>query len=127
MFGFLNCGDSAYTKVIADASPATLYPIIERKVVLGVSSIQTSGEVITCWMYLNSSISVSIILRCLQTRTITSTGSRVSGRRCPAGYVPIPDREAKRHMRKSYGVPKEHSGLFLKEHKYRFNNPKPQA
>ena len=78
-------------------------------------------------MYLNSSISVSIILNCLQTREITSTGSTISGRRCPAGYVHIPDREAKRHMRKFSGVPNEHFGLFLKECEWRFNNPKPQA
>jgi len=35
MFGFLKHGDRAYTKDIADASPATLYPIIVCKVVLG--------------------------------------------------------------------------------------------
>jgi transposase len=35
--------------------------------------------------------------------------------------------QAKRHMRKSNGVPKEHFGLFLKECEWRFNNPKPQA
>ena len=58
-------------------------------------------------------------------RKITSTGSTISGRRCPAGYVHIPDREAKRHMRKFNGVPKEHFGLFLKECEWRFNNPKP--
>ena len=33
MFGFLKRGDRVYTKVIADASSATLHPIIERKVV----------------------------------------------------------------------------------------------
>ena len=35
--------------------------------------------------------------------------------------------QAKRHMRKFNGVPKEHFGLFLKEYEWRFNNPKPQA
>jgi len=90
-------------------------PLLSANYCQIVSSIQTAGEVITCWMYLNSSISVSIILRCLQTRKITPTGSRISGRRCPAGYVHIPDREAKHHMRKFNGVPKEHFGLFLKE------------
>ena len=61
VFGFLKSEGKVFTKVIADASPAILYPIIERKVVLGsiVYSIQTSVEVITCWMYLNSSISLS--------------------------------------------------------------------
>ena len=57
-----------YTEVIAVAKSTTLHPIIERKVVQTVSSIQTAGGVITCRMYLNSRISVSIILNCLQTR-----------------------------------------------------------
>tara|TARA_B110000046_G_scaffold125824_1_gene132335 strand:- start:55 stop:303 length:249 start_codon:yes stop_codon:yes gene_type:complete len=35
--------------------------------------------------------------------------------------------QAKRHMRKFNGVPKEHFRLFLKECEWRFNNPKPQA
>jgi transposase len=35
--------------------------------------------------------------------------------------------QVKRHMRKFYGVPKEHFGLFLKECEWRFNNPKLQA
>ena len=35
--------------------------------------------------------------------------------------------QAKRHIRKFNGVPKEHLGLFLKECERRFNNPKPQA
>ena len=32
MFELLKCGGKVYTKVKADASSATLYPIIERKV-----------------------------------------------------------------------------------------------
>ena len=35
VFGLLRRGGKVYTKVIADASSATLYPIIERKVVPG--------------------------------------------------------------------------------------------
>jgi len=35
--------------------------------------------------------------------------------------------QAKRHMRKYNGVPKEHFPLFLKECEWRFNNPKPQT
>jgi transposase len=33
--------------------------------------------------------------------------------------------QAKRHMRKFNGVPKEHFGLFLKECEWRFNNSDP--
>ena len=35
--------------------------------------------------------------------------------------------QAKRHVCKFNGVPKEHFGLFLKEREWRFNNPKTQA
>ncbi len=35
--------------------------------------------------------------------------------------------QAKRHMRKFNGVPKEHFPLFLKECEWRFNNPDPRA
>jgi transposase len=35
--------------------------------------------------------------------------------------------QAKRHMRKFNGVPKEHFPLFLKECEWRFNNPDPKA
>jgi len=34
--------------------------------------------------------------------------------------------QAKRHMRKFNGVPREHFPLFLKECEWRFNNPNPQ-
>lgn len=35
--------------------------------------------------------------------------------------------QAKRHMRKFNGVPKEHFGLFLKECEWRFNNSDPAS
>ena len=35
--------------------------------------------------------------------------------------------QAKRHMRKFNGVPKEHFGLFLKECEWRVNNSNPQS
>ena len=89
VIGLLKCGGKVYTKVKADASSATLYPIIERKVVPTVSSIKTAGEVIKCWMYLNSSISVSIILNCLQTRKITSTGLVISSHKPSAISVSL--------------------------------------
>ena len=54
-----------------------------------VSSIKTAGEVVTNWMYRNSSISVSIILNGLQTRKITSTGLRISARRPSAIYASL--------------------------------------
>jgi len=35
--------------------------------------------------------------------------------------------QAKRHMRKFNGVPKEHFGLYLKECEWRFNNCEPKS
>ncbi|PLV64676.1 transposase, partial [Brachyspira pilosicoli SP16] len=32
--------------------------------------------------------------------------------------------QAKRHLRKFNGIPKEHFHLFIKECQFRFNNPK---
>lgn len=34
--------------------------------------------------------------------------------------------QAKRHLRKCNGIPKQHFHLFLKECEWRFNNPKPK-
>ena len=125
--GLLKLGGKVYTKVIADASSATLHPIIVRKVV--PDSIVYSD----CWRGYNVlDASEFKHLRINHSKLFVDkknhiNGTEISGRRCPAGYVHIPDRVAKGHMRKFNGVPKEHFGLFLKECELRFNNPKPQA
>jgi len=102
-------------------------PLLSVKLCQTVSSIQTAGagyNVLNVSKFKHFRINHS---KLFAARKITSTGSSISGRRCPAGYAHIPDREVKPHMRKLNGVPKEHFGLFLKECKWRFNNPKPQA
>ena len=80
-FSLLKHGGKVYTKVTADALSATLYLIIERRVV--PDSIVYSD----CWRGYNV-LDVSefkhfhiIILNYLQTSKITSTGSRISARR----------------------------------------------
>ena len=78
VFWFLKRGGKVFTKVISDAWSETL---LSAKLCQTVSSIQAVGEVTTCWMYLHSSISVSIIPNRLQTRKITSTGSTISARK----------------------------------------------
>jgi transposase-like protein len=65
-------------------------------------------------MYMNASISVSIILNGLQTRNYINGIENFCS-------------QVKPHMSKFNGVPKEDFGLFLKECERRFNNPKPQA
>ena len=78
VFGLLKRGGKVYTKVIADASSATLYPIIERKVV--PDSIVYSD----CWRGYNV-LDVSAFkhfrINSLQTRQTTSMESRTFGTR----------------------------------------------
>ena len=81
VFGLLKRGGKVYTKIIPDASSATLYPIIEKKWCLTVLSILIVGEATTCWMYLTSSILGSIIPNSLLTRRIISTALRIFGTR----------------------------------------------
>jgi hypothetical protein len=76
VFGLLKRRDKVCTKVILDASSATLYPIIERKSCLIVSCIQIAEEAITCWMHQSLCTSVSTIPNYLQTRPITSMALR---------------------------------------------------
>jgi transposase len=81
VFGLLKRGGRVYTKIIPDASSATLYPIIERKVVRTVSSIRTLGRATTCWMYRLSSTVASIIRSYSLTSRTTLTSLRTSGTR----------------------------------------------
>ena len=86
VFGLLKRGGKVYTKIIPDASGATLIPIIKRKVV--PDSIVYSD----CWRGYNVldvsdfTTSASTILSSLQTATITSMASRISGTK-PSGRV----------------------------------------
>ena len=81
VFGLLNRGGKVYTKIIPDASGATLIPIIKRKVT--PDSIVYSD----CWRGYNvldcriSITFVSTIPSCLPTVTTTSMASRISGTR----------------------------------------------
>ena len=115
MFGFLKRVGKVYTKVIADASSATLYLIIERKVV--PDSIVYSD----CWRGYNVlDVSEFKHFRINHFKLFADKKDHING-------IENFWSQAKRHMRKFNGVPKEHCGLFLKECEWRFNNPNPQA
>ena len=114
VFGLLKHGGKVYTKIIADASSATLFPIIEHKVV--PDSIVYSD----CWRGYNVlDVSAFKHYRINHSKLFADKHSHING-------IENFWNQAKRHLRKFNGVPKEHFWLFLKECEWRFNNPKPQ-
>ena len=126
VFGLLKRGGKVYTKIIPDASSATLFPIIERKVV--PDSIVYSD----CWRGYNVlDVSEFKHFRINHSKFFADKQNHING--IENFWNPLPGRVclharegAKRHLRKFNGVPKEHFGLFLKECEWRFNNPRPQ-
>ena len=113
VFGLLKRGGKVYTKIIPDASSATLYPIIERKVV--PDSIVYSD----CWRGYNVlDVSDFKHFRINHSKLFADEKNHING-------IENFWNQAKRHMRKFNGVPKENFGLFLKECEWRFNNSDP--
>ena len=114
VFGLLKRGGKVYTKVIQDASSATLIPIIERKVI--PDSIVYSD----CWTGYNAlDTSDFKHFRINHSELFAKQKNHING-------IENFWNQAKRHMRKFNGVPKAHFTLFLKECEWRFNNPKPK-
>ena len=114
VFGLLKRGGKVYTKIITDARAATLIPIIEEKVV--PDSIVYSDS----WKgYDVLDVSDFKHLRINHTQLFADKRNHING-------IENFWNQAKRHLRKFNGVPKEHFPLSLKECEWRFNNPKPQ-
>ena len=115
VFGLLKRGGKVYTKIIPDASGTTLIPIIEKKVI--PDSIVYSD----CWKGYNVlDVSDFKHYRINHSKLFANRQNHING-------IENFWNQAKRHMRKFNGVPRENFGLFLKECEWRFNNPKPQA
>lgn len=115
VFGLLKRGGRVYTKIIPDASSATLVPIIERKVL--PDSIVYSD----CWTGYNAlDVSDFKHYRINHSKLFAEKRNHING-------IENFWNQAKRHMRKFNGVPKEHFGVFLKECEWRFNNPDPKS
>ena len=114
VFGLLKRGGRVYTKIIPDASGKTLVPIIERKV-FPDSIVYTD-----CWKGYNAlDVSEFKHYRINHSELFADRKNHING-------IENFWNQAKRHMRKFNGVPKEHFGVFLKECEWRFNNPDPQ-
>jgi transposase len=115
VFGLLKRGGRVYTKIIPDASSATLIPIIERKVI--PDSIVYSD----CWRGYNVlDVSDFKHYRINHSKLFADRQNHING-------IENFWNQAKRHMRKFNGVPKGNFGLFLKECEWRFNNPHPRS
>ena len=114
VFGLLKRGGRVYTKIIPDAKSTTLLPLIEQKVV--PDSIVYSD----CWPGYNAlDVADFKHFRINHSKQFADKKNHING-------IENFWNQAKRHMRKFNGVPKEHFPLFLKECEWRFNNPNPK-
>ena len=115
VFGLLKRGGKLYTAMIPNARTAPLMPIMERTI-LPDSIVYTDGF---------SSYDALDVSDFHQVRINHS--ERFADQRNHINGIENFWNQAKRHMRKFNGIPKEHFPLFLKECEWRFNNPKPKA
>ena len=114
VFGLLKRGGRVYTKIIPDARSKTLMPIIKRKVV--PDSIVYSDS----WKGYNAlDVSDFKHFRINHSKLFADKQNHING-------IENFWNQAKRHLRKFNGVPRDHFSLFLKECEWRFNNPHPQ-
>src|SRR5271168_1644312 len=115
VFGLLKRGGRVYTKIIPNASSDTLLPIIQQKVI--PDSIVYSD----CWRGYNAlDVSEFKHYRINHSRLFADKHNHING-------IENFWNQAKRHMRKFNGIPRQNFGLFLKECEWRFNNPNPQT
>jgi transposase len=115
VFGLLKRKGRVYTKIIPDASSVTLLPIIQQKVVPDSIVYSDFGR-----GYNFLDVSDFKHFRTNQSKLFADKKNHING-------IESFWNQAKRHMRKFNGVPKEHFGLFLKECEWRFNNSDPSA
>ena len=115
VFGLLKRGGRVYTKVIPNAKTETLMPIIERKIVPD-SIVYTDS--FTAYNVLD--VSEFKHYRINHSKLFADRHNHING-------IENFWNQAKRHMRKFNGIPRQNFGLFLKECEWRFNNPNPQS
>jgi transposase len=115
VFGILKRGGKVYTKVIPDVRSTTLMRILEQKIVpdsiVYTDSLQ-SYNVLDVSDFHHVRVNHSYLF--------------AEGRNHINGIENFWN-QAKRHLRRFNGIPREHFGLFLKECEWRFNNPDPKA
>jgi transposase len=116
VFGLLKRGGKVYARVIPDVKSRTLKPILDRKIV--PDSIVYSD---TLSSYNVLDVSGFRHLRINHSKRFSENKSHING-------IENFWNQAKRHLRRFNGIPKQHFHLFLRECEWRFNttNPKQQ-
>ena len=114
VFGILKRGGQVYTQIIIDAKTDTLMPIIRQK-------IRPDSIVYTDYWRGYNALDVSEFkhFRINHSKEFAREKNHING-------IENFWNQAKRHMRKFNGVPKEHFNLFLKECEWRFNMGSPK-
>lgn len=114
VFGLLKRGRKVYTRMIGDVKSTALPATVEEKIV--PDSI-AYADTFSSYNVLDVS---NIKLYRINHRTQSANGrNHVNG-------IERFWNQAKRHLRRFNGIPKEHFPLFLKECEWRFNNPSTQ-
>ena len=114
VFGLLKRGGKVYAVVITDAKATTLMPILKQRIV--PDSIVYSDSLPS---YNALDIAGFRHLRINHSKLFAAGKNHING-------IENFWNQAKRHLRKFNGVPKEHFPLFLKECEWRFNQPNPK-
>ena len=114
VFGLLKRGGKVYTQIILDAKSDTLMPIIRQKV-------EPDSIVYTdCWKAYNAlDVSEFKHYRINHSKLFAQKQNHING-------IENFWSQAKRHMRKFNGIPRQHFNLFLKECEWRFNIGSPK-
>ena len=114
VFGLLKRGGKVYTQVILDAKTETLMPIIRQK-------IKPDSIVYTDYWRAYNALDVSEFkhYRINHSKLFAQKLNHING-------IENFWNQAKRHMRKYNGVPRQHFNLFLKECEWRFNTGTPK-
>jgi len=115
VFGLLKRGGKVYAKVIPNTQGKTLKVIVEQRIVpdsIVYTDAYSSYNVLD--------ISEFKHYRINHTQLFADKHNHING-------IENFWNQAKRHMRKFNGVPKDQFPLFLKECEWRFNNPDPRS
>jgi transposase len=115
VFGLLKRNGRVFTVIIPDAKTDTLMPIIRQKV-------KPDSIVYTDTFRSYNALDVSEFrhYRINHSELFANKQNHING-------IENFWNQAKRHMRKFNGIPREHFYLFLKECEWRFNNSNPKS
>ena len=114
VFGILKRGGHVYTKVIPNTKAKTLMGIMQERIIPD-SIVYTD----TYRSYNVLDVSEFKHYRINHSKRFVKKHKHING-------IENFWNQAKRHMRKFNGVPRQHFPLFLKECEWRFNTPHPQ-